>query len=258
MALSRLIMANAALFALVATRIAGFVVVSPFPGQNVSRTQRAGLVVVLAWVATSFAPALGAPQEFDLELAARAALELGCGLIVGIAFRLVFAAAEVLGSVLGQMTGLGAPSILNPTLDAVETPVARVVGLCAMLVALAAGVHRVAIGGLLESFRVLPVGTASPLDAPILRFVDLGIDAFVVGVRLSTPVVAVALLVQLALALISRAAPSVQIFSVGFGVLFTSGIVSLLASFDDMAAGLAAHFGSLLLFIDEAVVSMGR
>ncbi len=258
MLLQRLIMTNAALFALAASRIAGFVVVSPFPGGNVSRTQRVTLVVVLSWVAMAFAPAAAVPRELSLELAGQAMLELGCGIVVGVAFLFVFASAEVLGAVLGQMTGLSSPSVLNPTMDAPETAVGRVVGLCAMLVALSAGVHRVALGGLLESFRALPVGTAAVLGAPILRFVDLGTDAFVVGVRLATPVVGVALLVQLALAMVSRAAPSVQIFSVGFGVLFTSGIVSMLACLDDMTSGLTAHFASLAPFIDQSLAAMRR
>jgi flagellar biosynthesis protein FliR len=256
MLLPRLIVANAMLFALVSSRIVGFVAVSPFPGQNVSMTQRATLVVALAWIVTSFAP--GAPHApgLDLTLAGLAAVELGCGLLVGVAFRFVFAAAEVLGTVLGQMTGLASPSVLNPTMDAPETAVGRIVGLCALLVALAAGVHRVALGGLLESFRALPVGTAVFLDAPLLRFVDLGIEAFVVGVRLSTPIVAVALVVQVVLALVSRAAPSVQIFSVGFGLLFMSGMVAVLASFDDMMAGLTTHFARLAPFIDQALAPM--
>jgi flagellar biosynthetic protein FliR len=258
MPLQRLIFANAALFALAASRIAGYVVVSPFPGQHVSRTQRATFVVALAWLATSFSSSHGVPREFDFELAARAALELGCGLVVGVAFRFVFAAAEVLGTVFGQMTGLSTPSVLNPTMDAPETPIARVLGLCAMLVALAAGVHRVALASLLESFRTIPVGTAAVFGAPILHFVDLGIDAFVTGVRLSTPVVAVGLLAQLALALVSRAAPSVQIFSVGFAVLFTSGVVSILACLDDLATGLATHFASLGPFLDEALAALQR
>jgi flagellar biosynthetic protein FliR len=258
MLLQRLIMENAALFALASSRIAGFVVVSPFPGLNVSRTQRVTLVVVLAWVAISFAPRAAVPREFGLELAGQAVLELGCGLIVGVAFRFVFASAEVLGAVLGQMTGLSSPSVLNPTMDSPETAVGRVIGLCAMLVALYAGVHRVALGGLLESFRALPVGTASVLGAPLLRVVDLGVDAFVVGVRLSTPVVAVSMLVQLALAMVSRAAPSVQIFSVGFGVLFATGIVTLLTCLSDMTAGLTAHFSTLAPFIDEMFATMGK
>jgi flagellar biosynthesis protein FliR len=258
-AVMRLIMASAAIFALAACRIAGFVVVAPFPSQNVGRTQRATLVVALAWVATGLGPGwAGSPLALDLKLAGLAALEIGCGLVMGIAFRFVFAAAEVLGGVLGQMTGLASPSVLNPTMDAPETAVGRIVGLCAMLVALGAGVHRVALGGLLESFRAVPVGTAAVLDAPVHRFVDLGIDAFVVGVRLSTPVVAVTMLVQVALALVARAAPSLQIFSVGFGVLFASGILTVVTCFDDMATGLTAHFASLASVIDEALGAMRR
>ncbi len=258
MLLERLIVENAALFALASSRIAGFVVVSPFPGQNVSRTQRATLVVVLAWVTMSFAPSAAVPRELGLELVGQAALEIGCGVIVGVAFRFVFAAAEVLGTVLGQMTGLSSPSVLNPTMDAPETAIGRIMGLCAMLLALSAGVHRIALGGLLESFRALPIGSAAVLEAPLLRFVDLGVEAFVVGVRLATPIVGVALLVQLALAMVSRAAPSVQIFSVGFGILFTSGIVGLLTCLDDMAAGLNAHFSSLAPFIDETLAAMRK
>jgi flagellar biosynthesis protein FliR len=256
--LARLAMGNATLFALVSSRIVGFVAVSPFPGQNVGRTQRVGLVVVLSWVATSFAAGQSAPRELDLTLAGPAVIELSCGIVVGMGFRLVFAAAEVLASLLGHSTGLATPSVLNPTMEAPETVVARVIGLGAMLAALAAGVHRIAIAGLLESFHALPVGTFAIVDAPLPRLVDLSIDAFVLGVRLSTPIVAVALLVQLALALVSRAAPSLQIFNVGLTVLLGTGVLSILACLDDMFAGVLLHFSSLATFIDEAVFSMRR
>jgi flagellar biosynthetic protein FliR len=251
-----MLLASAALFALVSSRVLGFVVVSPFPGQNVSRTQRASLVVALSWIATSFAPGAGAPGSLDLTLAGRAVVELGCGLVVGMAFRLLFAAAEVLGTLLGQATGLSTPTVFNPSMDAPETVIARAISLASLLVALGAGVHRVAIGALLESFRALPVGTATLTDTPLLRLTDLGIDAFVVGVRLATPIVAVALLVQLALALVSRAAPSLQIFNVGLGMLFVTGIVSLMACLDDLLGGVSAHFASLGPFLDEVIPAM--
>jgi flagellar biosynthetic protein FliR len=258
MSLTSVLLANASLFALVASRIGGFVVVSPFPGQNVGKRQRVGLVVVLAWVACAFAPAEGAPRSLGLDLVGSALLEVIWGVLIGVAFRLMFAAAEVLGEVLGLVTGLGTPSVLNPTLDAAETPIARVVGLVAMLIALAMGVHRVALAGLLESFRAIPVGTAAALDTPLLRWVELGIDAFVVGVRLATPIMAIGLLVHVALAMISRAAPSLQIFTVGFAILFVSTLATLLTCFDDIAAGLASHFAQLASVLDEALTATRR
>jgi flagellar biosynthesis protein FliR len=256
--LAGLFLSSAALFALVATRVAGFVVVSPFPGQNVSATQRMSLVLALAWIATTIAPAEAVPRSLDLRLLGPAVSELGFGLLIGLAFRLVFSAAEILGSILGQATGLGSPSVLNPTIDAPDTAVGRIVALTGMLVALGAGIHRVVIGALLESFRALPVGSAAVLDAPILALVGVGIDAFVVGVRLSTPVVAVALLAHLALALISRAAPSLQVFSVGFTALFAAGILTIVNGLDDMSAGLATHFQRVMPAIDEVLTAMRR
>jgi flagellar biosynthetic protein FliR len=249
MSVATLLMGNAALFGLSASRIAGFVVVSPFPGKNVGATQRIGLVVVLAWVACAFAPR-PETRGLGLELAWSVIPELICGLLIGVAFHFVFAGAQVLGGVLGQMTGLGTPSILNPTLDATETPVARIVELTAMLVALSMGVHRVALAGLLESFRAIPLGSAMALDAPAMRYVELAVTSFVVGVRLAMPVVGVALVVHAALAMISRAAPSLQIFSVGFAVLFAATGGTLLASLGDVFQGLAEHFGHLTSALD--------
>jgi flagellar biosynthetic protein FliR len=256
--ISSFVVSSAALFVLVSSRVTGFVVLSPFPGQNVSRTQRISLVLVLAWIATTFAPPGASTRGFDLTLAAAALTEVACGLVIGGAFRLVFAVAEVFGSVVSQATGLGSASVLNPTIEAADTVIGRIVTLGALLIALAAGTHRVALSALLESFRALPIGLVTNLDAPMLRLAEVAIDAFMVGVQLSTPIVGVTLLVQLALALISRSAPSLQIFSVGFALLFTSGILTLVTSLDDLAAGFATHFARLAPIVDEALTAMQR
>jgi flagellar biosynthetic protein FliR len=253
MPLTALVLANASLFSLASCRIAGFVVASPFPGQSVGRTQRVTLVVVLAWIATSLTPLEHGWARLDIDLAARCALEVGCGLVVGAAFRFVFSAAEVLGAALGQASGIASAAIINPTLDATDTAFGRIIGLAAMLVALGAGIHRIALQALLESFRIIPIGRFSLVDAPALGLVDVAIDAFVMGVRMATPVLAVALLAHLALALVSRAAPSMQIFSVGFAVLFTVGTVTLLSCLRDILTGLTVHFNSLSPILDRAL-----
>jgi flagellar biosynthesis protein FliR len=256
--LQSIFLANAAAFGLVGSRVTGFVVVSPFPGQNVSATQRATVVVAVAWAASAYAPVVGVGTQFDLALAARAALEVACGLVIGVAFRVVFSVAEVVGTVLSHATGLSSPSVLNPTIESSDSILDRIVTLLALLVALAAGMHRVALGALLESFRALPVGLVVSLDAPMLPLVDVAVDAFVAGVRLGIPVVAVALLVQLSLALISRAAPSLQIFSIGFALLFTTGIGTFMAGLDDFISGLVASFSRLAPALDSALTAMRR
>lgn len=256
--LARLLWVDASVFALVASRIAGFVVASPFPGRNVGVTQRVGLVVVLTWLACGFAPRDGVVSALDLELAGRAVLEVACGLVIGMVFRFTFAAAEILGGALSQATGLSSASVLNPTLDAPETAIERIVSLGALALALAMGAHRVALAALLGSFRAIPVASPLALQAPIFAGAEMGMQAFTLGIRLATPVLAVALLVQIALALISRAAPTLQIFSVGFTILFSSTLATLMASIDDVGVGLGSHFNNLPVVLDAAITAMRR
>jgi flagellar biosynthetic protein FliR len=94
------------------------------------------------------------------------------------------------------------------------------------------------------------------LEEPLPRYLDLATTAFVVGVRLAMPVVAVALVVHATMAMISRAAPSLQIFSVGFAVLFAITGVTLLSGLGDVFRGLAEHFGQIASAIDSTLTEL--
>ncbi len=257
--LEALVLSSSIGFALVVARLAGFVLISPFPGAHVSTTQRIGLVAVLAWISSEFAPVAAAPRGLDLGLVLRVGTEVGVGLAIGVTFRLLFFAGEVLGQIVSQALGLSSPSVLNPTIENEDAIMARVVTLVAMLLALAAGVHRIALAYLLESFRALPVGSDIATSGVALRLVDLAIASFAEGVRIGLPLVGVALVVQLALAMIARAAPALQIFSVGFSVLLATGFATLFVSFGELATSLVAYNSSLAARLDEVLgAMMGR
>ncbi len=232
-------------FVLVSARFGGFVLVSPFPGDRVPTAQRVGLVTILTLFTASILPPPTGPHALDLSLVPLAASEVACGLLVGIAFRFAIAAAEVLGGALAQATGLGTPSILNPSAGTQETALATFSTLLAILVAISAGIHRTVLAYLLESFRALPVGTPLAFTGTVPLYVELAGQAMSVGVRLAMPVVAVSLVTQVVLALVARAAPSLQIFSIGFTILIGSGIAVLMASLRDVGAGLLRHLGGL-------------
>lgn len=161
------------------------------------------------------------------------------GVTLGAAFRFVFSGAEVLSQNIAQASGLGAPSVFNPTLETEESAIGEAVAeFFAMLIALSMGAHRVALGWLLESFRALPVGATAHFDATAGAFINIAGDALSVGLRLALPVVAVALATQVALAMMARAAPSLQLFNVGLSVLIAAGATVFMASLGDVTAGL--------------------
>jgi flagellar biosynthetic protein FliR len=114
----------------------------------------------------------------------------------------------------------------------------------------------VALAYLLESFRALPVGGEIGSEGLARCLVDLAAASFAEGVRIGLPLVAVAILVQLALAMIARAAPALQIFSVGLSVLLTTGLVTLFISLPDFCARLVAYDGTLGARLEEVLLAL--
>ncbi len=254
--LEALILGRAATFALVVSRIAGFVAVSPFPGNDVPVTQRIGLVAVFSLLVTSMAIPSAASPALDLTVVIPAATELGVGLAIGLAFRFTLAVADVLGGVLSHSIGLGTPSLFNPALGTQDTSLGHITGAFTMLLALGIGAHRTVLGYLLESFRALPVGRACALPAVAPLLISLADASILAGVRLAMPVLAMSVAIQVALAMLARAAPSLQIFSIGFTMLLLAGLSTLEVSLRGIGVGLVEHVATLATTLDRLFLAL--
>ncbi len=256
MTLADVLVAHATTYGLVATRFAGFVVASPFPGSYATPTARVGLVAVLSFAVTASSPA--PPVHFDGHVAIAATTELIVGALIGLVFRFLLVAGDVIGAALAQATGLGVPSLINPATDVQDTTAARIVDLSAMLIALAVGAHRVVIACALESFRVIPPGADVDLAAGVLPITGVATDAIAVGLRLSMPLVALTIVAQVALALLARTAPSLQIFNAGLVVLVGAGLLAFIADQGNIVRGLSTHFASAGATIDRVLRAVAR
>lgn len=227
-------------FFLLVSRFAGFSVVAPFP--EASRTQKLSLVCALAWV---MAPAMNlsqVPKDLSGALVASAFAEVLAGLTLGLFFRLSLVSADMLGGVLSHATGLATPSVLDPNSGVHDTALTRVVTLFAILVAFGIGAHRVALYHLLTSMDTLPLGSVlNPSGSSLFLFESVR-DALTLGVELSMPVLATSLVVQAALGIVARVAPSMQLFNVGLSVMVAAGFWVFGASLRSVGTRLAERF----------------
>jgi flagellar biosynthetic protein FliR len=249
--LEALLVGYALRFALITCRVSGFVVASPFPGDSIPQTARVGLVVVLSAVGALAVGAPDTPPVLGLSLAVHSVFELGLGVLIGFAFFVLFAAADILGGILSHAIGFAMPSLLNPAFGNTDTAVGNLVSSFSMLLVLSMGLHRTAIGYLLESFRAVPPGHLVALPAAMPLFIELVGASIVAAARLAMPVVAVSITSQAALAMLSRASPSLQIFSIGFTLLILAGLSTLSASLQQIAVGLMQHMGTLPTTLDR-------
>lgn len=245
-------LAEGATFALAFSRLAGMVATAPFPGNHVPARVKMGLLLTMAWLASSGMPV--AKLTFDLHLAGLAAGELALGILVGITFRITFSCAEILGASLSQSLGLTSAHVFDPMLESDDGVPGRLATILAMLLVFGLGAHRVAIAYLLESFRALPVGQSLTVTQATPLLVDYVGSAVEAGVRLALPTAAVALAVQVTLALTARASPSLQIFSIGLALSVGAGLLVVWASLDDIALGIAVELERLGPRIDQVLV----
>jgi flagellar biosynthetic protein FliR len=254
-ALAQLAIGMLITFGLVLTRMAAFMAVSPVPGAWVPARVRIGLAVLLAFLVAPSLPASRVP--LGAALLEPMFGELVVGVVIGFVFKLALVSADILGTMLAQALSLTFAASYDPQQATQVDPLTHLVTMLASVIAVATGAHRVVIGALLASVEVLPPGHVAPAGAFTLSLVQWLGRSVEHGFALSIPVVAVCLVVQLAVALVSRAAPQLQIFSVGITITLASGALVLFAGLTDMVAGLALHLASLTQILERVLSVTG-
>ena len=245
------------LAALELARISGVVAVSPIPWANTPARVKVGLVLFLLLAVHGH----GAQPLDDVPSASWAAsniaTELIIGLSIGMVVRLSVVVAEIAGSAVAMPMGFSAAQAFDPTMGSMDNALTRMFRQLALLLALITGLHRAMLGSLLSSFRIVPVGSRAHIEASFPLFLELGAHVISVGVQLALPLLSVLLMANVALAFVARAAPSMQIFNVGFAVLLATGAAVLVISLPDMSRELAIGYDKNARFLERLLVELG-
>ncbi len=148
---------------------------------------------------------------------ALAVQELAVGLLLGYASLLAFVGIQVAGQFLDMEMGFGIVNVIDPQLNQVSPLLGNFQYLLALLIFLATNGHYTLLSGLAQSYRILPMGGPRPtVGEPVLGFVlNLFSGLFVTALKVAAPVLAAMFLTTVALGLLSRAVPQLNIFMVG-------------------------------------------
>lgn len=150
------------------------------------------------------------------------------GLSVGFAVRLVMAAVEVAGEVVGLQMGLNFASFFDPTSNAQLSAVARFMVQIATLLFIVINGHLLVLMAVLKSFEAFPVDGNFMHAIAQMRLHEMGSAVFSSAFWIALPMIAMLLFVNLVLGVISRVAQQLQIFSIGFVVTISVGLLGLL------------------------------
>ncbi|NMG33178.1 flagellar biosynthetic protein FliR [Azoarcus sp. TTM-91] len=166
------------------------------------------------------------------------------GIAIGFVVRLVFAAVDMAGSLIGMQMGLSFALFFDPDAGGQTAVLSDFLTLVATLLFLALDGHLLLIHVLVSSFEWLPVGV-EPLRAEgwgtIAR---MGASIFSAGLLLSLPVVAMLLVANIAMGILTRAAPQLNLFAIGFPITLAAGFLGVslvMASFAPVVQSMFEH-----------------
>ena len=152
------------------------------------------------------------------------------GVAIGLVMRIVFVAVEMAGEIIGLQMGLAFAVFFDPQSSGQVALIGRFLGVIASLAFLAIDGHLLMIALIAQSFSTLPIGTEGITLFSFNSLAEWGGEIFKSGLQLALPILTALLITNLALGILTRAAPQLNIFAVGFPLTLSIGFVMLALS----------------------------
>ena len=155
--------------------------------------------------------------------------QLVIGVFMGLALQIVTAAVVVSGQTISNSMGLSMASLIDPNLGNVPV-IAQFLLILSTLIFVSLGGHAMLLALILESFATLPVGSSLFGPQAYAQLVSWSSMIFLGALLTALPVMVTLLFISIGLGVVTRAAPSLNIFSVGLPATIVVGFVVLLLS----------------------------
>ncbi len=163
------------------------------------------------------------------------------GIAMGLVLRVVFAALDLMGEIISLQMGLSFATFFDPVAGGQTAVVGEFLTLIATLVFLSLNGHLLMIDALARSFEWLPVSATLPHKGGWLVLARFGASIFASGLLMALPIVTALLITNIALGVLTRAAPQLNLFAIGFPITLTVGFGVLLLALSHLAP-LLQHF----------------
>lgn len=214
---------------LASIRIGAWLMIAPpFATAGVPRTVRMMLAGVLAVVVAGTAKDHVPDAEIG-PLAMSAIEQLVIGAALGFLTRLLFSAIESAGSIIDLFGGFSLAAAYDPLMASTNAVFGRFFGVLTATLIFATNAHLVILGGFLRTFTAMPLDASLSMPNLGSTLVHAFTNMFIAALQIAAPMIAVLFIADVALGLLSRISPQLNIFSISFPLKIglTLGLVGL-------------------------------
>jgi flagellar biosynthetic protein FliR len=188
-------------------------------------------------ISLAFAMAFFVSQQIEIPkidpVTAEGLMEIFRQILIGFTFGLVFqiasAALVVAGQAISGSMGLSMANMVDPNMGNVPV-LSQLFNIMGTLVFLGLGGHLIVFGLVIESFKLLPIGQPFFSQDMLGKMINWSAMMFLGALLIALPVVMTLLFINIGLGFVARAAPSLNIFTVGFPALILTGFIVMVFS----------------------------
>ncbi|MGC6366684.1 MAG: flagellar biosynthetic protein FliR [Candidatus Marinamargulisbacteria bacterium] len=205
-------------FLIFARIIAVFLLTPGFSGKEIFSSGKISMVFWIAFLLVFVIPLPlelpGSPILFFLAIFA----EFIIGAMIGFLTQLLILGIEFGGSIMDTQAGLSVASLLDPSTGQTTSILSRLVRHISILVFFIINGHHVVLGTLVQSFRAIPITSKLNIYEASGYVVSVSVDIFIAALQIAAPIMLVVFLIDFGFGLLSRVAPQVNVFQLGFQV----------------------------------------
>ena len=231
------------------TRVLGVMATAPiFSHNTIPNRIKLGIGIVFTLIIMPTLPPLPQFEIFSFQGLLILVQQLVIGLAIGFSMRLVFAAVDLAGQLIGMSMGLGFASFFDPQSQGQSTAVNQFLILLTMLIFLGLDGHLMIVTAMVNSFITMPIAIGGGGINP-MKIALWGETIFSAGLLLALPAVAALLITNMALGILTRTAPQLNLFGIGFPITLSIGFLVL-------ALALPGMLKPIENFIEQGISNM--
>jgi len=165
------------------------------------------------------------PSGFSLYLLIM--MELIIGLFIGTIMRVFMAALDTAGMVASFSSGLGNAQVFNPSFAAQGSLLGSFLSITGVVVLFASDLYLILIYGLVDCYKIFPVG-GMPAAGDMAQVFTKAVSAsFLIGIKIATPFIIIALCLYVGMGVLARLIPQVQVFILSLPILILLSILTM-------------------------------
>ncbi|HWR67633.1 MAG TPA: flagellar biosynthetic protein FliR [Desulfomonilia bacterium] len=204
-----------------------FAVVPFFNAEIIPRRITALIALFLSFILLPLVPKIQIrPDELNILMMVSILIhQMLIGLALGLAIDVIFSGIQIAGELMGFQMGFSIANVVDPMTGITAPITSNLLYITAFLLFFSFGGHHLLIKALVETFAIMPIGDRMVHTGFLMSVITYAGAMFVIGIKVSAPVVGILLLINVSFAIIARALPQMNVFLMAFPLTIAVGLI---------------------------------